>query len=73
MKAAGIDKFGAFVRVGDWDIGREPPMVLGVEAAGVITAIGEAVSRWTPGDEVMTHAVPVRDQGSWSEQLIGAG
>ena len=71
--AAGVGNWDEFVRVGDWDIGREPPMVLGVEAAGVITAIGEAVTRWTPGDEVMTLAVPVRDQGSWSEQLIADG
>jgi NADPH:quinone reductase-like Zn-dependent oxidoreductase len=71
--AAGVGNWDEFVRVGDWDIGREPPMALGVEAAGVITAIGEVVSRWTPGDEVMTHAVPVRDQGSWSEQLIADG
>jgi NADPH:quinone reductase-like Zn-dependent oxidoreductase len=71
--AAGVGNWDEFVRAGNWNIGREPPMALGVEAAGVITAIGEAVSRWTPGDEVMTHAVPVRDQGSWSEQLIADG
>jgi NADPH:quinone reductase-like Zn-dependent oxidoreductase len=71
--AAGVGNWDEFVRVGDWDIGRKPPMALGVEAAGVITAIGEAVSRWSPGDEVMTHAVPIRDQGSWSEQLIADG
>jgi NADPH:quinone reductase-like Zn-dependent oxidoreductase len=48
-------------------------MAPGVEAAGVVTEIGVRVSRWVPGDEVMTHAVPVREQGAWSEQLIVDG
>jgi NADPH:quinone reductase-like Zn-dependent oxidoreductase len=73
VKAAGVGNWDEFVRVGDWDIGRRPPMALGVEAAGVVTAIGAAISRWAAGDEVMTHAVPVRDQGTWSEQLIADG
>ena len=71
--AAGVGNWDEFVRVGDWDIGRSPPLALGVEAAGVVTAIGGRISRWVPGDEVITHAVPVREQGAWSEQLIAAG
>jgi NADPH:quinone reductase-like Zn-dependent oxidoreductase len=73
VTAAGGGNWDEFARVGDWDIGRRPPMALGVEAAGVITAIGARVSRWVPGDAVMTHAVPVREQGAWSEQLIADG
>jgi NADPH:quinone reductase-like Zn-dependent oxidoreductase len=73
VMAAGVGNWDELARVGDWDIGRRPPMALGVEAAGVITAIGARVTRWVPGDEVMTHAVPVRDQGAWSEQLIADG
>jgi NADPH:quinone reductase-like Zn-dependent oxidoreductase len=71
--AAGVGNWDEFVRVGNWDIGRTPPMALGVEAAGVVTTVGERVSRWAPGDEVMTHAVPVREQGAWSEQMIADG
>jgi NADPH:quinone reductase-like Zn-dependent oxidoreductase len=70
---AGVGNWDEFARVGDWDIGRRPPMALGVEAAGVVTAVGERVSRWVPGDQVMTHAVPVREQGAWAEQLIVDG
>ncbi len=73
VMAAGVGNWDEFVRVGNWDIGRTPPMALGVEAAGVITAIGGRISRWVPGDEIMTHAVPVREQGAWSEQLIADG
>jgi NADPH:quinone reductase-like Zn-dependent oxidoreductase len=73
VMAAGVGNWDEFVRVGEWDIGRGPPMALGVEAAGVVTQIGARVSRWAPGEEVMTHAVPVREQGAWSEQLIVDG
>jgi len=73
VMAAGVGNWDEFVRVGDWDIGRRPPMALGVEAAGVVTAIGGRNSRWAPGDAVMTHSVPVREQGAWSEQLIVDG
>ena len=73
VMAAGVGNWDEFVRVGDWDIGRTPPMALGVEAAGVVTQIGGRNTRWAPGDAVMTHAVPVREQGSWSEQLIVDG
>jgi NADPH:quinone reductase-like Zn-dependent oxidoreductase len=45
-------------------------MALGVEASGVIAALGDDVADWSVGDEVMTHPVPLRDQGAWSERLI---
>jgi NADPH:quinone reductase-like Zn-dependent oxidoreductase len=45
-------------------------MALGVEAAGVVTAVGSMVSDWAPGDEVMTHPLPLRDQGTWAPALI---
>ena len=73
VMAAGVGNWDEFVRVGDWDIGRRPPMALGVEASGVVTKIGGHNSRWAPGDAVMTHAASVREQGAWSEQLIADG
>ena len=33
-------------------------------------AAGRAVSDWAPGDAVMTHPVPLRDQGTWAPRLI---
>jgi Zn-dependent alcohol dehydrogenase len=33
---------------------------LGVEAAGVVAAVGEDVTSLAPGDEVLTHPVPLR-------------
>ena len=51
-------------------MGAKPPMALGVEAAGVVLAVGQAVTDWAPGDAVITHPVPLRDQGTWAPRLI---
>jgi NADPH:quinone reductase-like Zn-dependent oxidoreductase len=72
VRAAGVGNWEEFVRTGDWDIGGTPPMALGVEAAGVVMSVGEEVERWSPGDEVLTHPLPVRDQGSWAPLLIAS-
>jgi NADPH:quinone reductase-like Zn-dependent oxidoreductase len=64
VMAAGVGNWDEFVRTGGWDVGARPPMALGVEAAGMVMAAGQAVSDWVPGDPVMTHPVPLRDQGT---------
>jgi NADPH:quinone reductase-like Zn-dependent oxidoreductase len=73
VRAAGVAVWDEFVRTGSWDVGIRPPMALGVEVSGVITALGEAVSDWSVGDAVMTHPLPLREQGGWSERLIADG
>jgi NADPH:quinone reductase-like Zn-dependent oxidoreductase len=70
VRAAGVGNWDEFVRTGGWDVGAKPPMALGVEAAGVVLAVGQAVTDWTPGDAVITHPVPLRDQGTWAPRLI---
>jgi len=35
-----------------------------------VAAAGRAVRDWAPGDAVMTHPVPLRDQGTWAPRLI---
>lgn len=70
VSAAGVANWDEFVRVGQWDVGRRPPMALGVEAAGVVAAVGEDVTSLAPGDEVLTHPVPLRHQGTWAEWLV---
>jgi NADPH:quinone reductase-like Zn-dependent oxidoreductase len=73
VRAAGVANWDEFVRVGGWDVGARPPMALGVEAAGTVLAAGQAVGDWAPGDAVMTHPVPLRDQGTWAPRLIAPG
>ena len=70
VAAAGVGSWDEFVRTGGWDVGGVPPTALGVEAAGTVVAVGDAVAEWSPGDEVMTHPLPLRDQGTWAPHLI---
>jgi NADPH:quinone reductase-like Zn-dependent oxidoreductase len=70
VRAAGVGNWDEFVRTGGWEVGASPPMALGVEAAGTVMAAGRTVSDWAPGDAVMTHPVPLRDQGTWAPRLI---
>ena len=70
VRAAGVANWDEVVRQGGWDVGLAPPMALGVEAAGVVTAVGAAVHDWAPGDEVLTHPLPLRAGGTWAPQLI---
>jgi NADPH:quinone reductase-like Zn-dependent oxidoreductase len=70
VRAAGVGNWDEIVRQGGWDVGITPPMALGVEGAGVVTAVGAAVRDWEPGDEVLTHPLPLRTGGTWAPQLI---
>ena len=70
VRAAGVGNWDEFVRTGGWDVGTTPPMALGVEMAGTVLAPGPAVTDWVPGDAVMAHPVPLRDQGTWAPRLI---
>jgi NADPH:quinone reductase-like Zn-dependent oxidoreductase len=70
VSAAGVANWDEMVRQGRWDVGLSPPMALGVEAAGVVTAAGAAVQDWAPGDEVLTHPLPLRAGGTWAPRLI---
>ena len=70
VMAAGVGNWDGIVRTGGWDVGGRPPMALGVEAAGVVAEVASMVTAWAPGDEVMTHPLPLRDQGAWAPTLI---
>src|SRR4051794_9884548 len=70
VRATGVGNWDEIVRVGDWDVGRKPPLALGVEAAGVVAAVGEEVTDFSLGDEVLTHPLPLRHQGTWAGLLV---
>ena len=67
VRACGVGNWDEFVRTGGWDTGARPPMALGVEAAGVVQAVGADVRGLQPGDAVTTHSLPA---GSWAEKFI---
>ena len=69
VRACGVGNWDDIIRTGGWDTGARPPMALGVEAAGVIEAVGAGVRGLRPGDAVTTHSLPA---GSWAEKFIAA-
>ena len=48
VRACGMGNWDEFIRTGGWDTGTRPPMPLGVEAAGVIVAVGSGVAASSP-------------------------
>jgi NADPH:quinone reductase-like Zn-dependent oxidoreductase len=70
IRAAGIGNWDNVIRYGGWDVGARPPLALGVEAAGIIKAVGSRPSGFSVGDQVLCHPVPLRGQGTWAPLLI---
>jgi NADPH:quinone reductase-like Zn-dependent oxidoreductase len=70
VRAAGVGNWDDIVRSGEWDIGRTAPMALGVEAAGIVVAVGPDTPMWSAGDEVLTHPVPLINEGTWAPWLL---
>jgi NADPH:quinone reductase-like Zn-dependent oxidoreductase len=72
VRVCGVGNWDEFTRTGNWDLGTRPPMALGVEAAGLVAAVGDQVAGIAPGDGVTVHSAPLREQGTWAEQHIAA-
>ena len=72
VRACGIGNWDEIARQGGWDLGTRPPMALGVEAAGLVAAVGAEVNGIGAGDRVTAHSLPLREQGAWAERYIAA-
>jgi NADPH:quinone reductase-like Zn-dependent oxidoreductase len=72
VRSAGVGNWDEIARTGGWDLGRQPPMALGVEVAGVAARAGGAVTGFAAGDRVMAHSLPLRAQGGWAEWFVAA-
>ena len=73
VRACGMGNWDEIARQGGWDLGTRPPMALGVEAAGLVAAVGDQVDGVQAGDRVTAHSLPLREQGAWAERYIAAG
>jgi NADPH:quinone reductase-like Zn-dependent oxidoreductase len=73
VTAAGIANWDDLVRTGAWDVGAVPPTALGVEAAGIVRAIGPSQGRFAPGDAVLAHSAPFLYQGAWAQRFLAPG
>ena len=72
VQACGVGNWDEFARTGGWDLGIRPPMALGVEAAGLVAAVGDRVTGIAAGDRVTVHSAPLREQGTWAGRHIAA-
>ena len=68
VKAAGINFPDILAIAGQYQVKTPPPFVPGNEAAGVIAAVGEGVSRFNVGDAVMV----MSDGGAFAERCVVA-
>lgn len=68
VKAAGINFPDVLAIAGKYQIKTPPPFVPGNEAAGVVAAVGEGVTRFEVGDPVIT----MSDGGAFAEQVVVA-
>jgi NADPH:quinone reductase-like Zn-dependent oxidoreductase len=72
VRCAGVGNWDNIIRTGEWDVGGRPPLALGVEAAGIIQAVGAEPRGFGVGDEVLCHPVPLRDHGAWAPSVIAS-
>jgi NADPH:quinone reductase-like Zn-dependent oxidoreductase len=70
VRVSGVGNWDELVRVGSWRVGGPPPMALGVQAAGVVARVGDAVTGFAVGDQVLTHPLPLRRHGTWAERAL---
>lgn len=66
VKAAGINFPDILAIEGKYQVKTEPPFVPGNEAAGVVEAIGDDVTRFKPGD----HVIVTSSGGAFAEKCI---
>lgn len=68
VRAAGVNPVDWKIREGLLGRGAELPAPMGREAAGVVTAVGEGVTAFSPGEEVLGH--PARGMGAFAEHTL---
>ena len=68
VRVAGVNPADAKRREGLFGTSGALPLALGLEAAGVVTALGEGVTGFTVGDDVL--GPPARGQGAFAERTV---
>ena len=66
VKAAGINFPDVLAIAGKYQVKTEPPFVPGNEAAGIVEAVGEGVSRFKSGD----HVIVASSGGAFAEKCV---
>lgn len=68
VRAAGVNPADWKRREGAFDTDGPLPVAMGLEAAGVVTAVGEGVGEFSVGDEVL--GAPARGLGAFAEHTV---
>lgn len=68
VKAAGVNPADAKMRQGLFGTKRTLPSPMGLEASGVVTAVGDGVEGFAVGDEVL--GLPAKGQGTFAEHAV---
>lgn len=68
VKAAGVNPADAKMRHGLFGTKRKLPSPMGLEASGIVTAVGEGVEGFAVGDEVL--GSPAKGQGTFAEHAV---
>ncbi len=68
VRAAGVNPADAKRREGAFGTKGKPPVAMGLEASGVVTAVGEGVEDFNIGDEVL--GAPARGLGAFAEHTV---
>jgi NADPH2:quinone reductase len=66
VEAIGVNYRDVYEREGAGSYGGAPPLIAGVEGAGIVAKTGEGVDEFSPGDRVAWAAAP----GSYAEQVV---
>jgi NADPH:quinone reductase-like Zn-dependent oxidoreductase len=67
--AAGVNPVDWKIRTGRGKAAPSEPMILGYDVSGVVTAVGEGVERFKPGDEVFAY-LSLQRGGGYAEYAI---
>src|SRR5882724_11176671 len=66
VRAAGVNFPDVLMTYGKYQFKADPPFIPGGEAAGIVLAVGAAVTRVKPGDRVVATSM----MGAFAEQIV---
>jgi len=69
VKAAGVNPVDAYIRTGQYAVKPFLPYTPGMDAAGIIKAVGLKITRWRPGNRVYTFGSRT---GTYAQEMLCA-
>lgn len=66
LHAASVGPWDTKTRQGMWDVGLPFPLVLGVDGAGVVEALGPGADKFAVGARVYAYAFPMKHSGTYA-------